>query len=105
MLGSLFSKIAGPKATNNFIKKETPTQVFFFKYCEIFKNTYFEEHLRRAASGNLVLNGSDTNFTDRILFFTNGNLSLSNNVVCILNRNSIYFKQRSKRIINDMIRT
>ena len=25
--------------------KETPTQVFSCKYCEIFKNTYFEEHL------------------------------------------------------------
>ena len=26
------------------------TQVFSCKYCEIFKNTYFEEHLRTAAS-------------------------------------------------------
>ena len=31
--------------------KETPTQVFSFQYCEIFKNTYGEEHLRMAASG------------------------------------------------------
>ena len=30
--------------------KETPTQVFSIKYSEIFKNTYFEEHLRTAAS-------------------------------------------------------
>ena len=29
--------------------KETPTQVFPCEYCEIFKNTYFEEHLRTAA--------------------------------------------------------
>ena len=28
-------------------KKETPTQVFS---CEVFKNTYFEEHLRMTAS-------------------------------------------------------
>ena len=28
--------------------KETPTQVFYC--CDIFKNTYFEEHLRKAAS-------------------------------------------------------
>ena len=28
----------------NFIKN-TPTQVFSSEYCEIFKNTYFEEHL------------------------------------------------------------
>ena len=26
------------------------TQVFSFKYCEIFKNTFFEEHLQTAAS-------------------------------------------------------
>ena len=29
---------------------ESPTQVFSCEYCEIFKNTYFEEHLRTAAS-------------------------------------------------------
>ena len=36
--------------TCNFIKKETPTQVFSCEYCEIFKNTYFEERLRTAGS-------------------------------------------------------
>ena len=30
--------------------KETPTQLFSCEYCEIFKNTYFEEHLRTATS-------------------------------------------------------
>ena len=29
-----------PKACN-FIKKETPAQVFSCEFCEIFKNTYF----------------------------------------------------------------
>ena len=29
--------------------KETPTQVFSCEYGEIFKSTYFEEHLRTAA--------------------------------------------------------
>ena len=33
-----------------FIKKETPTQVFFYEYCEVFKNTYFEEHFLTAGS-------------------------------------------------------
>ena len=28
----------------NFVK-ETPAQVFSCEYCEIFKSTYFEEHL------------------------------------------------------------
>ena len=41
MLGSLISKIAG--------RKETPTQVFSYAYCEFF-NVYFEKHLRTAAS-------------------------------------------------------
>ena len=34
----------------NFIKRETPTQVFSCKYYEIFKVTYFEKHLYTAAS-------------------------------------------------------
>ena len=29
----------------NFIKKETLTQVFSCEFCEIFKNTFFTEHL------------------------------------------------------------
>ena len=33
-----------------FIKKRILIQVFSYEYCEIFKNTYIEEHLRTAAS-------------------------------------------------------
>ena len=29
----------------NFIKKETLAQVFSCEFCEIFKNTFFTEHL------------------------------------------------------------
>ena len=35
---------------SRFFQKETPTLVFFCEYCEIFKNTYFEKHLRTTAS-------------------------------------------------------
>ena len=49
MLKSLFNKVAGLKACN-FIKKDTSTQVFSSEYCEIFKKSYFQEHLRTAAS-------------------------------------------------------
>ena len=35
---------------SSFLLKETPKQIFSCKYCEIFKNTYFEEHLQKAAS-------------------------------------------------------
>ena len=33
----------------NFINKETPAQVFSCKFCEIFRSTYFTEHLRTTA--------------------------------------------------------
>ena len=29
---------------------DAPTQVFSCQYCEIFKNTYFEEHLQTTAT-------------------------------------------------------
>ena len=34
----------------NFIKKETLAQVFFCEFYEIFKATFFTEHLRMTAS-------------------------------------------------------
>ena len=34
------------------VKKETLAQVFSFEFCEIFKNTFFAEHLRTTASGD-----------------------------------------------------
>ena len=43
-----FKKVLGLKACN-FIKKKLQ-QVFSCECCEIFKNAYFEEHLRTAAS-------------------------------------------------------
>ena len=35
----------------NFSRKETLVQVFSCEICEIFKNTFFTEHLRATASG------------------------------------------------------
>ena len=32
------------------IKKETPTHVLSFKFCEISKNVFFAEHLQSSAS-------------------------------------------------------
>ena len=46
---SLFSKVAGLTLVT-LLKKETLTQVFSCEYCEIYKNTYFEEHLQKGAS-------------------------------------------------------
>ena len=49
MLESLFNNIAGFQACD-FIKKETPVQVFSWECWKIFKKTYLEKHLRTAAS-------------------------------------------------------
>ena len=48
----MFLKISqiSQENTGNFSEKETPTQLFSCEICEIFKNTYFEEHIRRATS-------------------------------------------------------
>ena len=35
--------------------KRDPTQVLSYEYCEIFKSTYFQEHLRATASNNIVV--------------------------------------------------
>ena len=42
--------LEGDHEACNFVKKENLAQVFFFKFCEIFTNTYFKEHLLTAAS-------------------------------------------------------
>ena len=34
--------------------KKAPTQVFSCEFCELFKNTYFKEHLRKADSKALA---------------------------------------------------
>ena len=46
---SVFNKIAGT-LTCNYIKKETSAQVFSCEFSEIFKNTFFTEHLPTTAS-------------------------------------------------------
>ena len=45
-----FAIFTGKLQACNFIKKQTPTQVFPSEHCEIFKNTDFKEHLLTAAS-------------------------------------------------------
>ena len=43
MLESLFNKVAGLRATT--LLKQDSTQVFYCEIWELFKDTYFEEHL------------------------------------------------------------
>ena len=42
------------KLTCDFIKKETLAQVFSCQFCDIFKNTFFTEHLRATASESCI---------------------------------------------------
>ena len=46
MFDSLFKKVAGFQVST----QETSTQVRSRKHCEIFRNNYFEEHMRTSAS-------------------------------------------------------
>ena len=39
----------GKFTENNFIKKETPTRMFFCEFYEIFKNTFFTEYIETIA--------------------------------------------------------
>ena len=48
----LYSKVTG-RRPRNFMKKRFQYKCFHLKYCKSFKSTYFEEHLRRAASGTM----------------------------------------------------
>ena len=45
--GVFFNKVA----SLHLYQKETPAQVSSFKFCGIFKNTYFVEHMQTVASG------------------------------------------------------
>ena len=40
-----FNKVTDLRPACNFIKKETPAQVFSSEFCEISKNSFFTEHI------------------------------------------------------------
>ena len=50
VLETLFDKVASVRPA--FLLRKTPTQVFSDKFYEIFKNTFFTEHLW--ATGNVT---------------------------------------------------
>ena len=37
--------VGGPAGLQLYLK-ETPTQLYFYEICKIFKNTFFKEHIR-----------------------------------------------------------
>ena len=62
-----FAKVAGLGLQLYY--KETPTQVFSYEICGIFKNTYFEEHLRATAPEFI----GDTTFFHETILKTHAN--------------------------------
>ena len=39
--------------------EDTPTLMLSYEICEIFKNTYFEEHLQKTASNTITMSGGE----------------------------------------------
>ena len=54
--------------------KEAPTQMFSCKFCEIFKDAYFEEHLRTAAFKYGTMKRMKPAFLRLLVFIINPNL-------------------------------
>ena len=59
-----FNKVAGPST----LLKETPTQVFSYENCEVFKSTCFTEHLQWLLLENLFRSSTEMrlHITDKI---------------------------------------
>ena len=72
-VGVSFNKVAG--------LKETPTQVFSYEICKIFKNTFFTEHLRwlllnKPRNGSLRGKGVFWSFSRSLSWLSNIMLNL-----------------------------
>ena len=68
----------------NYIKKETLAQVFSFEFSELFRNTFFEEHLQTTGSPPpFMIFETDYSFLDlcRIYLLTNEAEILQNNQI------------------------
>ena len=66
MCWSLFLKSCRPSGLQLYLK-ETPAQVFSCEYCQIFKNTYFEEPLRTALFTSLNQRQTELLFSPKAL--------------------------------------
>ena len=51
---SFFNKVTDPRPAT-LLKKESLAQVFSCEFCQIFKNTFFTEHLRKTNSSTQLL--------------------------------------------------
>ena len=78
--------------------KETPTKVFYCEYCEIFKSTYFEEHLRAAASGGLRLNKRKNFLIEFVYFYSHEllNFKLNHSILIYFQRIGVTVQKMEK---------
>ena len=51
-------KIHGKTPVLESLFNKTPTQVFSYEFCDIFKNTFFTEHLPATAFGETEISGT-----------------------------------------------
>ena len=74
----------------NFIK-ETPTQVFFYGYCEIFTNSFFVEHLRWL----LLVTAINRSYSDTWLLQNSKDNILYNSILVDMKVCALQLKQKS----------
>ena len=80
----MFNKVLG--GAYNFIKKETLAQVFSCEFWEIFKSTFFTEHLRETATEWEIFLVPLTHFVLKFPFKVSARFkmkSLRQNVFCV----------------------
>ena len=66
MLESLFDKVTGLQVLRPATLLKRDSNTLPCEICEIFKNTYFEEHLRMAASGINITFGKSLQYTKAV---------------------------------------
>ena len=76
-----------------FYQKEAPTLMFSCEYCEMFKKTYFEEHLRPVASYFVKKN----KYSWRL---NNSSIKILNQLTSVfsISQNDILTKKNSKKM-------
>ena len=68
----------------NFIKTETPEQVFFYDFCKIVKNTYLVDHLLTDGSenGSIKSNNTVRSLSKVFLLYRSAGFLVTLNIIC-----------------------
>ena len=71
------------------LKRDSDTGFFSCEYCEIFKNTYFEEHLRTAVTENIPCSKLENNGVIKLYFNSNFSCKCLTNKKCTRKKSEI----------------